>query len=46
MAWINQYTIVVGIVFIVHIALMIVYNVRKGRKDKAQVSGYQGTIAG
>jgi membrane protein implicated in regulation of membrane protease activity len=35
MAWINRWTIIVAFVFIVHIAILIAYRVRKGRRDRA-----------
>jgi preprotein translocase subunit SecG len=33
MAWINKWTIIVGIVFLVHIILLLVYKIRSREKD-------------
>jgi uncharacterized repeat protein (TIGR02543 family) len=36
MAWINNWTVFVGITFIVHIALLVVYKLRKGSEEKEE----------
>ncbi|MDR0817017.1 MAG: InlB B-repeat-containing protein, partial [Clostridiales Family XIII bacterium] len=46
MAWINQYTLIVGIVFLAHLALLIVYNLRKGKSDGTDEREYGKVVAG
>jgi uncharacterized repeat protein (TIGR02543 family) len=36
MVWINNWTVFVGITFIVHIALLVVYKLRKGNEEKEE----------
>jgi amino acid transporter len=45
MAWINKWTLYVGIVFIVHIAALIIYRVRRDKGQEDREYRYEDTPA-
>jgi preprotein translocase subunit SecG len=45
MAWINRWTIIVAIVFIVHIILLIAYKIRRRDADRDEETDQGNTVA-
>jgi uncharacterized repeat protein (TIGR02543 family) len=45
MVWINKWTLIVAIFFIVHIALLLVYKIRSGRKNQGEEDYETGAAA-
>jgi hypothetical protein len=45
MVWVNKWTLYVGIVFVIHIALLVIYKNRNNKEERGSEAAYDNTIA-